>query len=218
MQGGGGSGVVYSAYSRSLLTGLQEKESESKILLFQKLSDFYQKAVDSAYEAQMKANGTDRPVPGLIAEPELPDELLNEACEFTETAVLCYSRYSSEGSDRTGTPGDGDFYLSPEEQAMTEKVLNAFPKCVVVLNVGGVVDTSWIRDDLNVKGCLLMGQAGMEGGLAAADLRRVHRRNPHPRSDPERGRHADGDRPRVLRGAGTGSERAERRNEGIRAE
>ncbi len=170
VQGGGGSGVVYSAYSRSLLTGLQEKESESKILLFQKLSDFYQKAVDSAYEAQMKANGTDRPVPGLIAEPELPDELLNEACEFTETAVLCYSRYSSEGSDRTGMPGDGDFYLSPEEQAMTEKVLNAFPKCVVVLNVGGVVDTSWIRDDLNVKGCLLMGQAGMEGGLAAADL------------------------------------------------
>ncbi|MBR3436952.1 MAG: glycoside hydrolase family 3 C-terminal domain-containing protein [Lachnospiraceae bacterium] len=170
VQGGGGSGVVWSQYSTTLLEGLEAKEAESKILLFSRLSEFYRKAVERAYEAQMKESGAERPVPGKIDEPELPDDLLKEARGFTDMAVLVYSRYSSEGADRTGTPQDGDFYLSPAEQAMTEKVLNAFPKAVVVLNVGGVVDTSWIRDDLAVKGCLYMGQAGMEGGMAAADL------------------------------------------------
>ena len=170
VQGGGGSGIVWSAYSRTLLEGLEAKEAESKILLFSSLSEFYRKAVEKAYEAQMKESGAQRPAPGRIEEPELPDDLLKEARDFTDTAVLVYSRYSSEGADRTGTPEDGDFYLSPAEQAMTEKVLNTFPKTVVVLNVGGVVDTAWIRDDLAVKGCLYMGQAGMEGGMAAADI------------------------------------------------
>ena len=168
VQGGGGSGVVYTSYSHSLLDGLREKESESKILLFGRLSEFYQKAVERSYAALREAG--EEPAPGQIPEPELPDELLAAAREFTDTAILSYCRYSTEGADRSGTHGDGDFYLSPAEQAMTEKVLNTFPKAVVVLNTGGVVDTAWIRDDLAVKGCLFMGQAGMEGGLAAADL------------------------------------------------
>ena len=169
VQGGGGSGVVHTAYCRSILDGLREKEAESKIMLFARLSDFYEKAVERARAEFLQQNGAE-PAPGQLQEPELPDDLLQEARTFTDTAVLCYSRYSSEGADRSGTPQDGDFYLSPAEQAMTEKVLNTFPKAVVVLNVGGVVDTAWIRDDLAVKGCLFMGQAGMEGGLAAADL------------------------------------------------
>ena len=169
VQGGGGSGVVHTAYSRSLLDGLEEKEAESKILLFTRLSEFYRKAMERAIFEARSRSGREL-LPGKTEEPELPDELVQAAREFTDTAILCYCRYSSEGADRTGTPGDGDFYLSAAEQAMTEKVLNTFPKCVVVLNTGGVVDTSWIRDDLAVKGCLFMGQAGMEGGLAAADL------------------------------------------------
>ena len=169
VQGGGGSGVVHTAYSRSLLDGLREKEAESKILLFSRLADFYEKACERARTEMLQESGPE-PAPGQLPEPELLDDLVASAREFTDTAVLCFCRYSAEGGDRTGTPADGDFYLSPAEQAMTEKVLNSFPKAVVVLNVGGVVDTAWIRDDLAVKGCLFMGQAGMEGGLAAADL------------------------------------------------
>ena len=153
VQGGGGSGVVYTSYSHSLLDGLREKESESKILLFGRLSEFYQKAVERSYAALREAG--EEPAPGQIPEPELPDELLAAAREFTDTAILSYCRYSTEGADRSGTPGDGDFYLSPAEQAMTEKVLNTFPKAVVVLNTGGVVDTAWIRDDLAVKATAL---------------------------------------------------------------
>ena len=45
-----------------------------------------------------------------------------------------------------------------------------FEKVVVVLNVGGMVDTSWFCDSEKIQGVLLAWQGGMEGGLAAADL------------------------------------------------
>ena len=39
-----------------------------------------------------------------------------------------------------------------------------------MLNVGGMVDTSWFCDSEKIQGVLLAWQGGMEGGLAAADL------------------------------------------------
>lgn len=170
VKGGGGSGDVYVAYDRSLLDGLEMKEAESKISLFKPLGDYYRAYVKAAYEEQLVTLKKGRTFPGLIAEPELPDALLKEAREFTDTAVITISRYSKEDIDRTGEAYDGDFYLSHEEEIMVEKVLNTFPKAVVVLNTGGVMDTSWFKDDDGVGAALLMWQAGMEGGLAAADL------------------------------------------------
>ena len=170
VQGGGGSGVVYTAYERSLLEGLEIKESESKISLYKPLSDYYRNYVEEAYKIQKEQIKKFRHVPGKIEEPELPDELLQGAREFTDTAVITISRYSREAYDRTGAPYDGDFYLSHEEEAMVEKVLNTFPKTIVVLNTGGMMSTSWFKDDMNVQAALLIWQAGMEGGLAAADL------------------------------------------------
>jgi beta-glucosidase len=53
---------------------------------------------------------------------------------------------------------------------MVEKVKKAFSKVVVVLNVGGVVDTEWIKNDPDICSCLLAWQGGMEGGLAEAEI------------------------------------------------
>lgn len=39
-----------------------------------------------------------------------------------------------------------------------------------MLNVGGIVDTTWIAGDEGVSAALLAWQGGMEGGLAAAEL------------------------------------------------
>ena len=43
-------------------------------------------------------------------------------------------------------------------------------KVIVVLNVGAVTDTSWINDIPGVDAVLVGWQAGMEGGLATADI------------------------------------------------
>lgn len=129
----------------------------------------------------------------MTIEPAVPEDLLAEAREFADTAVITISRFSGEGWDRRTvvnkddpyklTPDeqrmfdlsseifpDGDFYLTGPEKAMIAKVTETFPKVIVVLNVGGMVDTCWFRDNEKVQGALLAWQGGMEGGLAMADV------------------------------------------------
>ena len=53
---------------------------------------------------------------------------------------------------------------------MIETVTRYFEKVVVVLNVGGMVDTSWFVKEKKIPAVLLAWQGGMEGGLAAAEL------------------------------------------------
>lgn len=162
VKGGGGSGDVICAFSRTLLSGLEEKAREGRVELYAPLSDFYRENV-----AAQRAAGRE---PGYTAEPEVPAELLCSAREFTDTALITVCRFSREGYDRTGTPFDGDFYLSREEAALVSSVTALFPRAAVVLNTGGIMDVTWFKDSPVIKAALLMGQAGMEGGLAAADI------------------------------------------------
>ncbi len=183
VKGGGGSGEVTVAYKRSLLDGLRIKEQEGKVALFAELGEFYEKEVRRQYEQGA--------VPGMTVEPELPEDLLRRAAAFTDTAVVTVCRFSGEDWDRavTGTgalPGmgyigeivrrsqeifeKGDFYLSAAEQRMIEQVQKSFAHVVVVLNVGGMVDTLWFKDNERIEGALMAWQGGMEGGLAAADI------------------------------------------------
>ena len=53
---------------------------------------------------------------------------------------------------------------------MVEKVKKAFPNVIVVMTVGGIVDTKWFRDCDEIQSVLMAWQGGMEGGLATADI------------------------------------------------
>ncbi len=160
VKGGGGSGNVTVAYTRNLYEGLKTKEPQVQIL--EPLADFYRENVSAQY-----AQGV---VPGFTREPEIPEELLTQAKAWTDTAVISICRFSGEGWDRKGIPGDGDFYLTKEEQEMVETVTGNFDRVIVVLNVGGMVDTSWFFANDRIQAVLLAWQGGIEGGLAAADL------------------------------------------------
>lgn len=162
VKGGGGSGDVTVAYTRSLQEGLECKERERKVQILGSLGAFYRENIRKQYE-----NGI---LPGQTTEPEIPEELLKEAKAWADLAVISICRFSGEGWDRKGIPGDGDFYLTRQEQEMVDTVTANFEKVVVVLNVGGMVDTSWFRNHDGIQGVLLAWQGGMEGGLAAADL------------------------------------------------
>ena len=160
VKGGGGSGDVTVAYTRNLYEGLKTKEPQVQIL--EPLADFYRENVSAQY-----AQGV---VPGFTREPKIPEELLTQAKAWTDTAVISICRFSGEGWDRKGIPGDGDFYLTKEEQEMVETVTGNFDRVIVVLNVGGMVDTSWFFANDRIQAILLAWQGGIEGGLAAADL------------------------------------------------
>lgn len=159
---GGGSGEVTTSYTRNIYEGLKIKEAEGKVQVFDALSAFYEENVRQQYAAGAEI--------GKTVEPEIPQELLAAARRFADTAAVVINRFSGEGWDRKGIPGDGDFYLSPQEQAMVEAVKAAFPRVIAVLDVGGMVDSSWFKDVPAIQSVLLAWQAGIEGGLAIAEL------------------------------------------------
>ena len=181
VKGGGGSGDVTVPYIRNLYEGLCQITDPATI--FPDTVDFYQKEVGAQYAAGR--------APGMIAEPELPDELVRKAAVFTDTAIVSISRFSGENWDRkaafdphtthknasmelVNTLGeifeDGDFYLSHAERAMLDKVCAAFKRVIVVLNTGGVMETASLKADPAIGAVLLAWQGGLEGGLAAAEL------------------------------------------------
>ncbi|MFR2561698.1 MAG: glycoside hydrolase family 3 C-terminal domain-containing protein [Anaeromassilibacillus sp.] len=56
------------------------------------------------------------------------------------------------------------------EYANLQKLGANFDKVVVVLNVGGIIDTKFFGEIEGLDSLLLMSQAGLEGGNAVADV------------------------------------------------
>ncbi|WP_284292615.1 glycoside hydrolase family 3 C-terminal domain-containing protein [Luteimicrobium album] len=92
----------------------------------------------------------------------------------TETAIYVLARNSGEASDRSS--GKGDYELADVERANIELIGRTYKHVIVVLNVGGVVDTAFYHE-LNssevdpdggtaIDSLLLMSQAGQESGNA----------------------------------------------------
>ena len=164
VKGGGGSGDVTVEYIRNLYEGFSALPEY--VQLDEGLADFYRSYVQEQYDAGK--------IPGMLPEADLPEEYYQKAREFTDTAIISISRFSGENWDR-GVKGDplfedGDFYLSNAETAMVEKVKALFPKVVVVMNVGGMVDTEWFFAEDKIQAVLMAWQGGMEGGTATAEL------------------------------------------------
>lgn len=83
-------------------------------------------------------------------------------------ALYVLARNSGEGSDRRNTAGD--YQLHQEEKDFLTALCQHYPHVVVVLNVGGVIDTAFLRSQPGIDAILLMGQAGGAGGEALADV------------------------------------------------
>ena len=168
VRGGGGSGVVYSAYERNIYEGFKVKEDEGKVQIFHKLSAFYEENLENGIIENLPSWYGGKAVPGYAKELEIPRELIKEARDFTDTAIITISRYSGEAWDRSAQKGD--FYLNDMETKMVETVCANFDKVIAVLNVGGIIDTEWFKNNDKIDSSLLAWNAGMEGGLAVADI------------------------------------------------
>lgn len=182
VRGGGGSGEVTVSYARNLYEGFSLLKD--KVSVFEELSAFYRDNVKEQYRAGR--------VPGMTIEPEVPAELLTKARAFTDTAIISICRFSGEGWDRKSIVDtenknlcisedamakqsaeifeDGDFCLTRAERAMVDAVTENFEKVIVIMNVGGMVDSCWFHDDARIQSVLMAWQGGIEGGLAAAEL------------------------------------------------
>ena len=83
VKGGGGSGDVHCKYIRNLYDAIQHTGDAE---IYEPLADYYRQNVAKQY-----AEGAD---PGMTVEPELPDELTQQARDFSEIAIVSISRFS----------------------------------------------------------------------------------------------------------------------------
>ena len=101
--------------------------------------------------------------------PEMPVEpkTVLGARKVSDQAIVVIGR--SSGEDRENVPEKGSFYLTEEERTLLKMVTRAFPDTVLLLNIGSVMDLSFLKE-YSFGAVLLLWQGGMESGNAAADL------------------------------------------------
>ena len=83
------------------------------------------------------------------------------------TALYILTRQAGEGSDRENKKGD--YQLDDIELENLEFLSKAYQNLVVVVNVGGLIDLSFL-DTLHVSALVYFVQGGEEGGNALADV------------------------------------------------
>ena len=101
--------------------------------------------------------------------PEMPltRELTERAAKDSDQAVVVIGR--SSGEDRENALEEGSFYLTAREREMLKLVTERFPNAVLVLNIGAVMDLSFVKE-YSFGAVLIAWQGGMESGNAVADI------------------------------------------------
>ena len=100
-------------------------------------------------------------------EMPLSEGMVAEAARESDYALVIIGRTAGEDQDNTGQPGS--YLLTQGEEEMLEKVRKAFPKVAVVLNVGNIIDMSFV-DQYQPDAVLYAWQGGQEGGAGTVDV------------------------------------------------
>ncbi|MDO4522172.1 MAG: glycoside hydrolase family 3 C-terminal domain-containing protein [Eubacteriales bacterium] len=85
-----------------------------------------------------------------------------------DTGIYVISRVAGEGADRKEAAGD--YYLTEQEKKDLDAMAAVCDRVIVVINAGAQIDVKYILEIPQVKGLVNLGQPGMEGGNALADV------------------------------------------------
>lgn len=105
--------------------------------------------------------------PWCQEEMQLTDEVVKEAAENTDFALVVIGRTAGEDKDNLNHPGS--YLLTDLEEDMLKKVRAAFDKMVIVLNVGNIMDMGFV-DVYQPDAVLYAWQGGMIGGYGTVDV------------------------------------------------
>ncbi len=168
--GGTGSGNVNKAYVRNVAEGFKANGLEVDA----DIQTWYEQYI-AFTKTQLRNNAAGNGLGILLGDPVVPEMAISRGfiekkLPATDIAVLTISRNAGEGDDRKAA--DGDWTLTGQERELMQTLADVYhaagKKLVVVLNIGGVIETaSWkhIPDAV-----LLAWTPGQEGGLAVADV------------------------------------------------
>lgn len=105
--------------------------------------------------------------PWSQAEMPVTEELVQEAAGESDSAIVIIAR--TAGEDKDNTLEKGAFMLTDIETDMLRLVRENFQKMVVLLNVGGLIDMSFL-DTISPDACMYVWQGGMVGGYGVVDV------------------------------------------------
>lgn len=156
--GGTGSGDINRPYVVSLLDGLKNQN----IVVDDNIKAIYQAYIKPKEQGEQMR----------IDEMPMDTAIIKYAAKTNDLAIITFGRISGEYIDRVSS----DFFLSDTERELIKNVTRIFhnekKKVVVVLNIGGVIETQSWKDMPDA--ILLSWQAGQEGGNSVADILTGH--------------------------------------------
>lgn len=161
--GYGSGGYVYPSQKVSILEGLRQNPD---ISVNEDLAEVYE-----AWCEKNPAKGNDAgwaKWPYYHPEMPLEDEMVEEAAKNSDKAVVVIGR--GAGEDRECKLEPGSYYLTEDEKDMLAKVDENFQQVIVLLNIGNIIDMSWMEDYEHITSILNIWQGGMQTGKAVADI------------------------------------------------
>lgn len=156
----GSGGLVNTRYVVSILDALKACDD---ITLEQGILDIYEEWIrqNPVDEGQGWGN-----TPWSQKEMPLTDEIVQTA-KTADAALVIIGR--TAGEDQDNRAQEGSFLLTQEERNMIGKVCREFERTVVLLNVGNIIDMSWV-EEYHPSAVLYAWQGGQEGGNGVVDV------------------------------------------------
>ena len=156
----GSGGLVNTRYVVGILDALKDCK---EIRLDEKLMGIYEDWIrENPFD---EGQGWGR-VPWCQKEMEVTDEMLGCARD-NDVSLVIIGR--TAGEDQDNNAGAGSYCLTETEEDMIRRVCQVSERTVVVLNVGNIIDMSWV-EKYHPQAVLYAWQGGQEGGNGVADV------------------------------------------------
>ena len=148
----------------SKITGIPDGLLENGVSINEELLDVYRKW-DSENPFDL-GDGWGKE-PWSQTEMPLDEALVAHVSESSHTAIVIIGRTAGEEQDNS--LHEGSYLLTAAEKDMLAKVRRHFPKMIVLLNVGNIIDMNELLS-FDPDSVLYVWQGGMTGGTGTADV------------------------------------------------
>ena len=148
----------------SKITGIPDGLLENGVSVNEELLDVYRKW-DSENPFDL-GDGWGKE-PWSQTEMPLDEALVAHVSESSRTAIVIIGRTAGEEQDNS--LHEGSYLLTAAEKDMLAKVRHHFPKMIVLLNVGNIIDMNELLS-FDPDSVLYVWQGGMTGGTGTADV------------------------------------------------
>ena len=156
----GSGGLVNTRYVVGILDALKECEG---VHLDEKLMGIYEDWIkENPYD---EGQGWGR-VPWCQKEMDVTEEML-DCARRNDVSLVVIGRTAGEDQDNNAKVGS--YCLTETEEDMIRRVCEVSKRTVVVLNVGNIIDMSWV-EKYRPQAVLYVWQGGQEGGNGVADV------------------------------------------------